>query len=61
MKSFGNVYLLEWRETIDVLKLSDYTQDVTKVLKSTEDTHSGSVNLVGMYRRKYSNIFDVYL
>ena len=47
MKSFGNVYLLEWRETIDVLKLSDYAQDVAKVLKSTEDTHSGSVNLVG--------------
>lgn len=47
MKSFGNVYLLEWIETTDVLKLSDYAQDVAKVVKFTKYTKSGFVNLVG--------------
>ncbi|MFK7967913.1 MAG: hypothetical protein AB8B68_01955 [Rickettsiaceae bacterium] len=47
MQSFGNVYLLEWRETKDTLKLSDYAQEVAKVLQFTEDTTLKPVNLVG--------------
>lgn len=47
VRSFGDVYLLEWKETKDALKLSDYAKDVANVLSFTSDITSSETNLVG--------------
>lgn len=47
VRSFGDVYLIEWKETKDALKLSDYAQDVASVLSFTKDISSSETHLIG--------------
>ena len=47
VKSFGDVYLLEWKETKDTLKLYDYAKDVAKAVRFVQDRTSTQPNLVG--------------
>lgn len=47
VKSFGDVYLLEWKETKDALKLYDYAKEVAKAVRFAQDTTSTETNLVG--------------
>jgi polyhydroxyalkanoate synthase len=61
MQLLGNVYLLEWKETKEALKLSDYAHEVAKVLQFTENTNSGDVNLVGHCIGGNISIFSMFI